>query len=154
LLKASLIASAVFLRGTGSDFDEHQGYGRVNLDAILAPAAPVRADFVEGVGLRTGQLDDRTIAVNAGAPLRIVLAYSDYPGTTLVNNLNLVVRTPDGTALIGNDRGGTGSFDPKNNVELVHIPQAKAGSYRVQVVGSNVSVGPQPFALVIRGALT
>ncbi len=155
LLKASLVASAVFLRGPGSSFDSHQGYGRVNLDAILAPQMPLRVEFVEGPGLQTGQMDERTVTVTSGAaPLRIVLAYSDFPGPALVNNLNLVVRAPDGTVFVGNSaQPGMTNFDSKNNLELVHIPQAAAGDYRVQVIGSNVASGPQPFALVIRGVL-
>ena len=73
---------------------------------------------------------------------------------SLVNNLNLVVRAPDGTVFVGNSaQPGMTNFDSKNNLELVHIPQAAAGDYRVQVIGSNVASGPQPFALVIRGVL-
>ena len=72
-----------------------------------------------------------------------------------INNLNLVVRAPDGGVFVGNaNQPGGASFDTKNNVELVHISQAAAGDYRVQVVGSNVARGPQPFALVLRGALS
>jgi hypothetical protein len=155
LLKASLVASAVFLGGPASSFDSNQGYGRVNLDSILAPAMPTSVRFIEEAGLQTGQMNQRTIRVtSAGSALRIVLAYSDFPGPALVNNLNLVVRAPNGTVLVGN--GGApsaGTFDTKNNLELVHIADAPAGDYRVQVVASNVASGPQPFALVIRGAL-
>jgi serine protease AprX len=155
LLKASLVASAVFLGGPASRFDSNQGYGRVNLDSILAPAMPVSVRFIEEAGLQTGQMNQRTIKVmSAGSALRIVLAYSDFPGSALVNNLNLVVRAPNGRIFVGN--GGApsaGTFDTKNNLELVHIADAAAGDYRVQVIASNVAFGPQPFALVIRGAL-
>ncbi len=156
LLKASLVASAVYLRGAASEFDANQGFGRVDLDAILAPPVPLRVSFVEGPGLQTGEMDERTIPVASGAaPLRIVLAYSDFPGPALVNNLNLVVRAPDGGVFVGNgNQPGGASFDAKNNVELVHIPQAAPGNYRVQVIGSNIATGPQPFALVVRGALS
>jgi hypothetical protein len=155
LLKASLIASAVFLPGTPAEFDSNQGYGRVNLDAILAPPAPLSVSFVEGPGVQTGDMNERTVAVaSGGSPLRIVMAYSDYPGPTLVNNLNLVVRAPDGSVFVGNSKeAGGADFDATNNIELVHVPQAAQGNYRVQVIGSNVASGPQPFALVIRGAL-
>lgn len=154
LLKASLVMSAVFLRGGASSFDGNQGYGRINVDAVLAPPAPLRVDFVEGRGLQTGEMDQRTVVVaTAGAPLRVVMAYSDYPGATLINNLNLVVRAPDGTVFVGNSAQPVGAFDSKNNVELVHIAQAAVGSYTVQVVASNVASGPQPFALVVQGAM-
>jgi serine protease AprX len=156
LLKASLVASAIFLQGPAGGFDNNQGFGRVNLDGILAPPMPLRVSFVEGPGLQTGQMDERKVTLASGAaPLRIVVAYSDFPRATLVNNLNLIVRAPNGEVFVGNGaQPGAGSLDAKNNVELVHIPQAIAGDYRVQVIASNVAVGPQPFALVIRGALS
>ncbi|MEH2491841.1 hypothetical protein [Bradyrhizobium sp. AZCC 2230] len=81
------------------------------------------------------------------------MAYSDFPGAALVNNLNLVVRAPDGTVFVGNSGQPAGAFDSKNNVELVHIAQAAAGNYIVQVIASNVASGPQPFALVVQGAM-
>lgn len=153
LLKAALVAGATYMRGPGNGFDNHQGFGRINLDAILIPPVPLKTQFVEAPGMKTGDMTERTVQVAAGgSPLRIVLAYSDFPGPRLVNNLNLVVRTPSGAVLVGNAKAPSGSFDTSNNVELVHIAQAAAGAYRVQVVGSNVSRGPQPFALVLRGA--
>ena len=38
-----------------------------------------------------------------------------------------------------------------NNVENVYVQSAAAGNWTVDVVGHNVPVGPQPFALVIDG---
>jgi hypothetical protein len=101
----------------------------------------------------TGQARRTAISVTgAGAPLRVVLAYSDYPGASLVNNLNLVVTAPDGTVRVGNQReGGAPAFDTANNVEVVHVPHAAAGSWTVDVIGSNVPWGPQKYALAVRG---
>jgi serine protease AprX len=156
LLKATLIAGATYLRGPAGDFDNHQGFGRVNLDAILNPQAPATVLFLDRPGINTGDMDDRAIGVtSAAAPLRIVLAYSDFPGPRLVNNLNLIVRAPDGTVSVGNSRAiGAHDFDTGNNVELVHLGQPALGTYRIQVVASNVPQGPQPFALVVSGAVT
>ena len=39
------------------------------------------------------------------------------------------------------------TLDTTNNVELVQVAGAKAGTWIVDVVASNVSVGPQDFAL-------
>ncbi len=154
LLKASLIAGAVFLRGAASQFDNNQGFGRIDLDAVLAPPPPATVTFVDRPGLQTGELDERVIQVASnGAPLRIVLVYSDFPGHRLVNNLNLVVRAPDGGVSLGNGKQAGADFDADNNVELVHIGAAARGAYRVQVIASNVPSGPQPFALVICGAV-
>ncbi|TBA52714.1 S8 family serine peptidase [Rhizobium ruizarguesonis] len=152
LLKAALIAGAVPLNGAPLPPDNNQGFGRVNIDGVVAPVSPLRSSFVEGPRLATGQLNETVVEItNSDHVLRVVLAYSDYPGPNLVNNLNLILRGPDGTVFTGNDVG-TQSFDKLNNVELVSITSAIAGSWKIQVVGSNVPRGPQPFALAIIAA--
>jgi subtilisin-like proprotein convertase family protein len=86
---------------------------------------------------------------SADVPLRAVLAYSDYPGGSLVNNLNLILIAPDGRRYIGNQGAGAVlTADAKNNVEVVHVPNPIPGSWTLQVVGSNIPNGPQDFALV------
>ena len=157
LLKAALIAGATRLPGTaqaGAVVDNHQGYGRVNIDAVVAPKAPGSARFTEvRPGLRTGESSSSKLTVKAdGRPLRIVLAWSDPPGPTLVNNLNLIATSPDGRKLVGNQRrNGPPTLDGTNNVELVHVEKPAAGVWRIDVVGSNVARGPQEFALVAIG---
>jgi serine protease AprX len=157
LLKAALIAAAKRLPGsgeTGAVVDNHQGYGRVDLDAIVVPPAPASARFTEvRPGLRTGQVRSSRLTVKSNAsPLRIALAWSDPPGPALVNNLNLIVTAPDGGKLVGNQRrNGPPTLDAANNAELVHVERPAAGSWTVEVVGSNVARGPQDFALVSIG---
>jgi hypothetical protein len=86
--------------------------------------------------------------------LRIVLAYSDYPGAALVNNLNLIVQAPDGTRYVGNQANpGSVTLDSTNNVEMVDVASAKSGQWHIEVVGANVPEGSQDFALVIVGRL-
>jgi subtilisin family serine protease len=154
LLKAALIAGATRLAGygpPGAVVDNEQGYGRVNLDGVIAPQSPASSRFVDArTGLRTGQLESLELTVKSdGSPLRVVLAYSDRPGPSLVNNLNLVVTAPDGHTFVGNQRrNGSPTVDTTNNVELVHVPKPSAGAWRVDVVGSNVPQGPQDYALV------
>ena len=85
-------------------------------------------------------------------PLRIALAWSDAPGPTIVNNLNLIVTGPKGHKFVGNQRrNGPPTLDGTNNVELVHVEKPAAGVWTVDVVGSNVARGPQDFALVSIG---
>jgi subtilisin family serine protease len=157
LLKAALIAGAVRLAGygpAGAVVDNHQGYGRVSLDGVIAPQARASSRFTEGrPGLKTGQLSSSKLTVKSnGRPLRIALAWSDPPGPTLVNNLNLIVTAPDGRKFVGNQRrNGPPALDATNNAELVHIEKPAAGVWRVDVVGSNVARGPQDFALVSIG---
>lgn len=152
LLKATLIAGAVGLDGAARP-NNNEGYGRVNLDAVVSPPAPLKSLFHEGSALATGGQVDRTVAVGpASGPLKVVLAYSDYPGPSLVNNLNLIVTGPDGVNHVGNAPPGSTNFDAANNVEVIELPTAAAGDWRLRVVGSNVPNGPQPFALAVIGA--
>lgn len=159
LLKATLIAGATRLKGyapNGAIVDHHQGYGRVNIDAVLLPTKPASADFVEvKPGLRTGEVWGREVKIQSGdVPFRIVLAYSDFPGTSLVNNLNMIIYSPDERRFVGNQpEGGGMTLDTNNNVEVVHIPKPTAGIWRIEVVGSNIPQGPQDFAIVLVGHL-
>lgn len=154
LLKALLVAGATRLtNGANRIVDNDQGFGLINLQAVLTPSGNRKLQ-VENVapGLRTGEASRRTLKLTAKAPLRIVVAYSDFPGPSLVNNLNLIVRGPDGSRFVGNQaKAGATTLDAANNVEMVEIPSAAAGTWSVEVVGANVPQGPQPFALVIIG---
>jgi subtilisin family serine protease len=149
LLKALLIAGAERLPGTapaGTLMDNHQGFGRVNLDRSLKSTLLV----LEGVALATGEEVSTTVRVTrAHKKLRIVLCYSDFPGPQLVNNLNLLITDPNGTRFVGNQPSGGGllTLDNRNNVEVVEVASAKKGTWTVQIVASNVSAGKQDFAL-------
>lgn len=157
LVKAALIAGATRLAGygpAGAVVDNHQGYGRVDLDAVTAPKAPGSSRFAEvRPGLKTGQMNSKRLTVKSNSrPLRIALAWSDPPGPTLVNNLNLIVTAPDGRKFVGNQRrNGPPTLDVANNAELVHVEKPTTGAWTVDVVGSNVARGPQEFALVSIG---
>jgi len=150
LMKALLIAGAKRLPKTapaGSICDDHQGFGRVNLDRSLKrPLATL-----EGPALKTGQKSTLSLSVTSSTKtLRIALCYSDYPGESLVNNLNLIVTDPDGKRHTGNQGasgGGSLALDATNNTEVVQVSKAKKGKWTVDVVASNVSSGPQDFAL-------
>ncbi len=157
LLKAALIAGATRLpnyAATSAVVDNHQGYGRLNLDGVLSPRAPAKAQFTEvKPGLKTGEVKSRSLTVKSnGAPLRIALAYTDAPGPSLVNNLNLIVTAPDGRKFVGNGpKSGPQTIDSSNNGEVVQVDKPAAGSWRVDVVGSNVPSGPQEYALTSIG---
>lgn len=150
LLKALLIAGAQRLTGTspaGTILDNHQGFGRVNLDRSLkTPLATIDAP-----GLATGEKATFTIAVpTTSKTLRIALAYSDFPSDTLVNNLNLMATDPSGKRYIGNRSNvskGPIVFDANNNAEAIHASNAKKGNWTVEVIASNVTSVRQDFAL-------
>jgi hypothetical protein len=98
-----------------------------------------------------------------GGPLRITLAWTDYPGNTaaaraLVNDLDLEVIAPNGTHYYGNaglySSGQcfrASKWDACNNVEGVLIANAPYGNYTILVHGYNIPNGPQPFAVVASG---
>jgi hypothetical protein len=167
-VKATLINSAVDLLDENNDGvndndfpipNVHEGWGRINLDA----ATDGTALFTDNTtGLSTGATASSTYTAPGGQPLKISLVWSDYPSTTtaavnLVNNLNLTVSGPGGVSYKGNVFSGGwsatgGTADAVNNVENVYVQSAAAGTWSVTVTGANVPQGPQPFALVVRGA--
>ena len=157
LLKAALIAGATRLPGTalkGAVLDNQQGFGRVNLDAVVQPKKPGKIVFVdEPASLKTGEAHMEKIKVKSSeVPFVVVLAYSDFPGGRLINNLNLIVRGPNGLVTAGNQSPNTGpSLDANNNVEVVRIKAPEAGLYTIEVVASNVAKGLQTFALTYSG---
>ncbi len=174
LVKATLIQSAVDLPDENNDGQDdnafpipnvHEGWGRVE----LANALDGRARFVDdGAGLVTGGAAAYSFALESAGPLRISLVWSDREAletaaVALVNDLDLKVTAPDGTVYFGNAfaggwsqpaLGGEGSPDRRNNVENVYVQEAARGAWTVEVLGYNVPLGPQPFALVVGGAAT
>ena len=144
LLKASLIAGATPVRaGAASERDRNdQGFGLVNIDAVVAAPAGVAVYFFDDSdGLRTGRQDSFGFTVRSSTrPLRITMAYSDYPSPQLVNNLNLLLIDPGGRYWTGNGRapGWTLRADTRNNVEVVDVPRPRRGRWTLRVVGSSV----------------
>ena len=178
LLRAILIASGQQVTGSGtvarSSTDtwpnNEQGFGRVLLSKVLPIAAAgdaFRTQVVDGTaGLLTGDDAASTFHVGTPGPAKFVLTWNDYPGTigatkALVNDLDLEVTAPDGTVYRGNHfapfaQGQSlpgGIFDTTNVEEAVILRNAAAGDWSVRVIGSNIPVGPQPFAFVATGNL-
>lgn len=178
LIRAILIASGQQVTGSGtvarSSTDtwpnNEQGFGRVLLSKVLPISAEgdtFRTQVVDGTaGLLTGDDATYTFHVSTAGPAKFVLTWSDYPGTigatkALVNDLDLEVTSPSGTVYRGNHfapfaQGQSlpgGTFDATNVEEAVILRNAAAGDWSVRIIGSNVPVGPQPFALVATGNL-
>jgi len=157
LIKSCLLVSAVKLEQTGaiSAFPTiDQGYGLINLDGITTTPDNVNVYFFEETeGLATGEASEIVFQVlSSDIPLRISLAYTDYPGSALVNNLNLMLESPDGVLYVGNQLSvGDLTMDTKNNTEVMHIESPETGQWTIKVVASNVPYGPQEFALCYRG---
>ena len=72
-------------------------------------------------------------------------------GKELVAELIHMVTSPAGKQYVGNQKTGGGmTFDTKNNVEVVHVQKPVVGTWRIEVVGSNVPQGPQLCARLHR----
>ncbi|MCX8173039.1 MAG: S8 family serine peptidase [Thermoplasmata archaeon] len=139
-----------------------QGWGRVNLKEAIYPTAPKSNIFFDSPYNFTssGQTWNTTLNVSsANVPLKLTLTWTDYQGSTtasyaLVNDLDLKIVTPDGKEYHGNyfvngvSAETTTSWDRRNVVEEIYIPNPAAGTYTVQVIGYSVTQQPQPFALV------
>ncbi len=153
LIKAMLITGADDLRLGLFE----QGFGRANLQAAIATTF---AD--QTVGMKTNDTATYTIQVtDTSKPFVTTLVWTDYPGLPtatrqLVNDLNLVVKTPSGKVYNGNDMFEApfnDEVDNVNNVEQVYLPQPEAGTYTVTITAYNVPKGPQPYALATTGQL-
>jgi len=103
------------------------------------------------------------IKPNPQLGVNVTLAWSDAPGTlgnrgpALVNNLDLVVTDNLGkTYLPTKPSTGTRQVEDRDTVEKVIINPAElvgVTSITVTVTGKTVPQGPQPFALVVGGAV-
>ncbi|WHZ58508.1 S8 family serine peptidase [Metabacillus hrfriensis] len=149
LIKAVLIAGAQDL-GLGYP-SGNQGWGRVSLDKS------VNAAFTnEAKALRTNEKAAYSFHAASGKPLRIALAWTDYPGNpsasvSLVNDLDLVIKSPGGKTYTGNDfiSPYNNQWDGRNNVETVILPNAEAGTYTIEVQAYNVPSGTQDFSFAV-----
>lgn len=171
LMKATLIDGSVPLgaNSPGPDFDS--GFGRIELDRTLAFAGSpfqLRVDDRRD-GLATGGVVTHAYDVAAGTPFRATLVWTDYPGAlnadvARVNELKLEVTDPLGATWFQTLDGSTGlpvatsnaasPHDTRNVEERLVFSTPAAGRWIVRVRGVDVPFGPQPFALVVRGALT
>ncbi|MBN1371976.1 MAG: S8 family serine peptidase [Anaerolineaceae bacterium] len=166
LIKATLINSAVDIAGYGNTSYEagqpipnmHEGWGRINVAEATKPL--VRRFVNNTTGLSTTGTATYTYQVNAGAPFKVSLAWSDpdaaaLAAKTLVNDLNLTVTAPGGAVVykgnvFANGWSTTGgSADTVNNAENVYVQSPTAGTWTVTVTGANIPQGPQPFGLVV-----
>jgi subtilisin family serine protease len=162
LIKACLVVGAARLPTPSGELrgpvsDDAQGFGRVDVRAVVSPGPRLSASFVDTrQGLRTGQVDEYPVRVRSSdRRLRVALCYSDYPGPALVNDLNLSLRAPSGRRHVGNGgAGGALSFDRANNTELIAGRRPEGGTWSVQVIASNVPQGPQAYALALLGPLS
>ncbi|MEM3396470.1 MAG: S8 family serine peptidase [Thermoplasmata archaeon] len=166
LIKAALINSGVPFAAFSVPNNDI-GWGIINLDRVLyfnGDTERLRVvDFRDG--LLTGDCVEYLYYVsNSSVPLKITLAWTDYPGEPLssraiVNDLDLIVVAPNGTQYLGNvfanGQSIPGGISDNTNVEeCVYLNTPEVGLYRVRISAVNVPFGPQDFALVVTGGLS
>ena len=164
LMRAVLVCSAVDMSGPAGYPNNTEGWGILRLDRALMFSGNSRNLVVRDVrntlGLRTGENFTQRYTINqASRQLRVVLAYTDAPGTTgavrtLVNNLNLRVVDPAGVRYDGNDfdpatgrsrAGSTSAGDAINTIEVVMVDNAAQGVWEITVNATAVTVEPAGF---------
>ncbi len=161
LVKAAFTAVATDLSGRldaddrvmGHRPDRFQGYGRMDMAAVLQPAQPVIYWDQAEMFTETGQLWQRSVtAADPGQPVRVMLAWTDAHGHGLggttpawVNDLDLMadVGTDSywGNA-VGDDgwSSADGSADGMNNLEGIFLgPDQLGGAIDLSVLAANIA---------------
>ena len=153
LVKAMLINGAQDIAGqyvpseTGGIPNNSEGFGRVNMAATLSESVQVQD---EATALDTDDEETLTVTVDDGALLKVTLVWTDRPGSTLQNDLDLIVRTADGQERHGNVAPNSAAFDRINNVEQVVWENLPGGSVEIVVRAHRIPSFPQSYALVTR----
>jgi len=163
LIKALLILGAEDM-GTRNIPNNDEGWGRVNLVNTLVPDSDVGIFVDDRSRLSSGQISDYTFEITrSGEPLKAVLAWSDYPGsssssTQLRNDLDLEITNPNGLLYKGNvftngQSVTNGIKDSKNNVEVILVDNAMVGTWNVRVKDSSHGGSSfyQSYSLAVRG---
>lgn len=171
LVKAALIDSAYDLDdsfGTDPVPNSDEGWGAIDLTYLFDPTL-TRLYVDQTQLLSTDQVYEQRLVVSSRAyPLNVTLTYTDVPGfpgtiPALVNDLDLLVVGPDGTAYRGNQfhRGeslaNAALHDAVNNVEGVRLWSPPPGEYIIRVRAravvedsrTDTQAIDQDFALVI-----
>jgi len=143
----------------------HQGFGVIHLaDTLPNPARPALViryvDNWQAPGdhlSRTGERRRYNFTVTGPcASLRLCLAYTDPPGRSLQNDLDLFLQTPaapQSRKLTGNEKlpNRLTATDRDNNVEVIRLDAPAPGQYLIQITAANLLHPPQDFALVVSG---
>lgn len=160
LIKAAFLPVAHDLAGhldadgdtLGHPFDSKQGWGRLDLAAVVDPQASVLYFDAPIILDNTGEEWTQTLtAADPSQPLKLMLVWTDAPGHGLGgstpawnNDLDLVVEVDDDTYLgnnFGSDGWSTtgGAADYRNNTEGVFLGPTFSGSVTVRVVAANIN---------------
>ena len=87
--------------------------------------------------------------MEAGQKLKATLVWTDFPGASLINDLDLIVRHND-FERHGNTSPSSEDFDRTNNVEQVRWTNLSKGKVQIIIRAYRTPIHPQNFALVLR----
>ncbi len=156
LLKTLVLNSAVDLGNPGPDFT----YGFGMISARTTVEALEQNHYFTGTVSGGGSQSFTIPSLPSGAyQLKVLLYWPDAPAqpfaaTTLVNDLDLTVTEPGGTVHLpmvldptaGNlNNNAIEGVDHTNNVEQVVVNNPPAGDFTLNVTGSSLPAGAQPF---------
>jgi serine protease AprX len=159
LIKAMLINGAIDIAGqytpseSGAIPNYAEGFGRVDLartvDFLTQDEEVLFWD--EDISLDTGEEKTMTVSVEPSTPfLKVTLVWTDPPGETLQNDLDLIVRAANGQEQHGNMESASMEFDRRNNVEQINWLDVPSGDVTVVVRAFRAAIHPQSYALVVR----
>lgn len=141
LEKALLVNGARFAEGGPS---KETGFGILDLAGTILSLQEKGFLFEDNVRIKDQDtVEYRYTVTDSAEPLKVTLAWTDPPAKTgtasaLVNNLDLIVRTPGGRQYLGNDFARENRADDKNNIEQIYIPHPDSGDYVITVRASNM----------------
>ena len=160
LVKAAFLPVALDLAGfndadggtLGHRFDAKQGWGRMDLEAVVDPVDTARYFDNPVIFDNTGEEWNIVLtAEDPAKPIKMMLVWTDAPGHGLGgstaawnNDLDLIVESGANT-FRGNNFNANGwsqsggAADAQNNTEGVLIGPTAAGAYTIRVVASNLT---------------
>jgi serine protease AprX len=162
LIKAALAAAAVNLEGRsnadgntmGHRPDRFQGFGRIDLDAVINPTVDVFYLDQEVLFSDSGQSWSLAFeAADPDRPVSIMLTWTDATGHGLggstpawVNDLDLLVTAADSSLYLGNVIGQDGwsatggQTDSRNNMEAVYLDTHQhGGSFTIEIAAAEIA---------------
>ena len=174
LVRATLLNGAADMTSVQGWPNMTEGWGRILIDNALWFSGVTPAESRRLVLRDIRNSDPRALenfegltysidVTSSSQPLKFTLTWTDQPAElfsslAMVNNLDLVVTSPAGVTYLGNNFNlrfsvPGGVADDRNLVEQINVPSPVTGRWLVSVVGTNVPMGPQGFALVTSGSV-
>ena len=168
ILKAMIFASADPNVGSYVVPSIYIGWGRIDLDSVLYFAGDARKllAYDDTTGLATGNYRDFQFLVNDSTmPLRVGVVWTDTAAAAganpaLINNLDCQLTAPNADFYKGDlytsgqsTKNPSGAFNTLDPEEMFRVNAPVAGSWTLRVSAQNVVTRPQPYAVVITGAV-